>query len=342
MKFLVVIFLGVLTAISSCKSIQQAPFFVKGADVSWLPQMEASGYVFKNTQGQTVDVLDILKQHGMNSIRLRAWVNPSNDPINGHCSTEETVQMAVRAKNKGMKVMIDLHFSDSWADPAKQMKPKAWEGHSFRELQQDVLDYTISVMNALKQAQVTPEWVQVGNEIPTGMLYPEGHTNNWPQLAILLNKGYEGVKAIFPSTKVVLHVDQGNNNARFRHWFDAAKKHHVKYDIIGMSYYPYWLDGHPNFTLSIDDLDNNMRDMVKRYGKPVMVVEVGGEDEKIHDTYAMLKAVLERVRNIPKHQGLGVMYWEPEGARSWSKYALSAWGENHQPTAALRAFEEKE
>ena len=330
-----------LTGCSKAGTSQNPPTdnrLVKGADISWLPQMEASGYKFYNDQGIAEECFKILKDHGINAIRLRTFVNPSDDKFSGHCSKDETVAMAVRAKNWGMKVMIDFHYSDSWADPSKQIKPKAWEGHDFPTLLKDLYDYTFDVMTALKTAGITPEWVQVGNEIPGGMLLPEGSTNNWPQLAQLINKGFDAIKAVSPDSKVILHVDQGNNSGRFRWWFDAAKANGAKYDIIGLSYYPYWLDGKPDYTLSITDLGANMNDLFYRYGKEVMVVEVGGEDVKVQNTYDMLVAVQKKVKEVPESKGLGVFYWEPEGARSWSHYALSAWGDDGKPTKAMDAF----
>jgi len=330
-----------LISFTNCKS-ENIPVnpetFAKGADISWLPQMEASGYKFYSNEGKEEDCFKILKDHGINAIRLRTWVNPSNDKFSGHCSKEETVAMAVRAQKWGMRVMIDFHYSDSWADPGKQVKPKAWEGHDFPQLLNDVYDYTFKVMSSLKTAGIFPEWVQVGNETPSGMIYPEGSTNNWPQLAQLINEGYDAIKAVSPDTKVILHVDQGNNSIRFRTWFDAAKANGAKYDVIGLSYYPFWLVGNPDYTLSIDDLGKNLNDMAVRYGKEVMVVEVGGEDTKVQNTFDMLTAVLNKVKNVPDKKGLGVFYWEPEGARSWSHYGLSAWGEDGKPSLALDAF----
>ena len=317
------------------------PAFAKGADISWLPQMEASGYKFYNSGGTAGDCFKILKDLGINSIRLRTFVDPSDDPFSGHCSKAETVAMAVRAKSWGMRVMIDFHYSDSWADPSKQVKPKAWTGHDFPTLLNDLYNYTFDVMTALKSAGVTPEWVQVGNEIPGGMVYPEGSSNNWPQLVQLINKGYDAIKAVSPESKVILHIDQGNNNDRFRWWFDNARTNGAKYDVIGMSYYPYWLTGNPDYTLSINDLGANLKDMASRYGKEVMVVEVGGEDNKAQNTYDMLVAVQKCVLAVPGNKGLGVLYWEPEGARSWSKYALSAWGDDGKPTHAMDAFFDK-
>ncbi|QJD89242.1 cellulase family glycosylhydrolase [Duganella dendranthematis] len=312
--------------------------FVKGADVGWLPQMEATGYKFYNRQGKQEDLLQILKEDGINTIRLRTWVNPSSDRASGHNSKDETVAMAVRAQKMGMRVMINFHYSDSWADPQQQRKPAAWIGHDFPQLLKDVYGYTHEVMSALKQAGVTPEWVQVGNETPTGMIYPEGHTDNWPQLAQLINQGYDAIKAVSPTSKVVLHLDRGNDSQRFRTWFDNARANGAKYDVIGMSYYPYWLDGRPDYTASINDLAANMNDMAARYGKEVMVVEVGGEDTQPQNTYDMLVAVQRKVKAVPDHKGLGVIYWEPQGARSWSHYELSAWGADGRPTKAMEAF----
>lgn len=332
MRKLILVFL-----ISSFGFSQNKPF-AKGADVGWLPQMEATGYKFYNKHGKEQDCLQILKDLGMNSIRLRVWVNPSDDKASGHCSKEETVTMALRAQKMGMRIMIDFHYSDSWADPAKQFKPKAWENHTFPELLNDVYNHTFDVISALKKAGVTPEWVQIGNEIPGGMMWPEGSTDNWKQLGQLLNKGYDAVKAVDKKIKVIVHVDEGNNNAKFRKFFDNATEQKVRYDVIGLSYYPYWIK--KDYSETISDLQFNLKDMAKRYGKEVMVVEVGGEDDKIQNTKELLEATIKAVRNVPNNKGIGVLYWEPQGARSWSHYALSAWLENGQPSPALDAFKE--
>ncbi len=312
--------------------------FAKGADVGWLPQMEATGYKFYDSDGKEKDCLQLLKDRGMNSIRLRVFVNPNDDKASGHCSKEETVAMALRAQKMGMRVMIDFHYSDSWADPAKQFKPKAWEKHTFPELLDDVYNHTFDVINALKVAGVTPEWVQIGNEIPGGMMWPEGSTDNWPQLGQLLNKGYDAVKAVDKSIKVIVHVDEGNNNAKFRKFFDNATAQKVRYDVIGLSYYPFWIK--KDYSETIADLQFNLNDMAKRYGKEVMVVEVGGEDDKVQNTYELLVATIKAVKNVPNNKGIGVLYWEPQGARSWSHYALSAWQADGKPSPALDAFKE--
>lgn len=316
--------------------------FVKGADVGWLPQMEADGFVFKDDDGNTEDCLQILKDHGIDSIRLRTWVNPSDDPTNGHCSADETVAEAVRAKSMGFKIMIDFHYSDSWADPGKQVIPEAWkdDANDLEKMKTHVYDYTKDVMTKLKDAGVNPEWVQVGNEINPGMMLPIGNFTNPSNLAQLINSGYDAVKEVSSTSKVIIHRANGYDNANFRKFFDALTDNGAKYDVIGVSYYP---EG--DYTSSIDALGNNLNDMASRYGKEVMVVEVGGDcsiDEiNVHN---MVVAVENKVLAVPDGKGIGVFYWEPEGAKSWSGYSLSAWNgyngmpNDGRPTKVLDAF----
>ena len=310
--------------------------FVKGADIGWLSQMEATGYQFYDTNNVQTACLDILKSRAINTVRLRVFVNPSNDKVNGHCSKKEVAAMALRAKNMGMRVMIDFHYSDSWADPGKQIKPAAWASHSFSQLLTDLYNHTYEVLDTLKSIGATPDWVQIGNEITGGILWPDGSTSNWPQLAQLLNKGYDATKAVDSSIKVILQIDKGNDNSRFRWFFDNIESNNVRYDVIGASYYPYW-EG-VDYTETIDALGNNLNDMTTRYGKEVMVAEVGGLYNQVQNTYDMLVAVIKKVDAVPNHMGLGVVYWEPEGEKSWSGYSLSCWSTGGKPTRALNAF----
>ncbi|HBI00798.1 MAG TPA: glycosyl hydrolase 53 family protein [Flavobacterium sp.] len=312
--------------------------FAKGADVTWLPQMEATGYQFYDTDGTKKDALQLLKDKGMNTVRLRVFVNPSDDPQSGHCSKEETVAFALRAQKMGFRIMINFHYSDSWADPGKQNKPAAWKDLQFDKLADAVYDHTFDVMTALKKVNVKTEWVQVGNEIPGGMLWPDGSTDNWVQLGKLLNKGYDAVKAVDKSIKVIVHLDEGDNIQKYRTFYDNATAQKVKYDVIGLSYYPFWVK--KDYTETIANLEFNLNDLVKRYNKEVMVVEVGGEDDKIENTKALLEATIKAVKNVPNNKGLGVLYWEPQGARSWSKYNLSAWLPDGKPSPALDAFKD--
>jgi arabinogalactan endo-1,4-beta-galactosidase len=307
--------------------------FIKGADIGWLDQMEVSGYTFYDSNGVPKDCIAILKEKGINTIRLRVWVNPSDDKIDGHCSKQEVAKMALRAKKTGMRILIDFHYSDTWAD-VHQTKPAAWVNHSFSQLLDDVYHHTYAVLDTLKQIGVTPEWVQTGNEIFGGMLFPEGSTDNWPQLAQLLNKGHEAIKAVNKKIKIIIHLDYGNE--RFRRFFDNATKYKVKYDVIGMSYYPYWLKS--DYQHTIDELSKNLTDMAQRYGKEVMVVETGGDCTKEQETYDMLVAVQKRLKAVPHNKGLGLVYWEPEGAMSWSHYQLNCWRNDGRPSTAMDAF----
>lgn len=314
--------------------------FAKGADISWTPQMEATGYEFYNEKGEKDDVLKILKSKGIDAIRLRVFVNPNDDKGSGHCSKEETVAFAKRLKSLGFRIMIDFHYSDSWADPAKQYKPKAWENLNFEDLKKAVYNHTYDVLLALKKEKITPEWVQVGNEIPNGILWPDGHSKNFKNLGELLNKGYDAVKAINKKIKVIVHIDEGNNTEKITWFYKNIAEQNVKYDVIGLSYYPYWIK--KDWTETIQDLQKNMNYLTKTYNKEVMVVEVGGEDSQVENTYKLLEATIKAVRNVPNKKGTGVFYWEPQGAKSWSGYALSAWLENGKPSPALDAFLEKD
>ena len=316
--------------------ISNAQEFSKGADVTWLPQMEATGYQFFDEDGTKKDALQLLKDRGMNTVRLRVFVNPSDDPRSGHCSKEETVELAVRAQKMGFRIMINFHYSDSWADPGKQNKPAAWKDLPFDKLADAVYDHTFDVMTALQKANVKTEWVQVGNEIPGGMLWPEGSTDNWVQLGKLLNKGYDAVKAVDKNIKVIVHLDEGDNIQKYRTFYDNATAQKVRYDVIGLSYYPFWVK--KDYTETIANLEFNLNDLVKRYNKEVMVVEVGGEYDKVENTKSLLEATIKAVRNVPNNRGLGVLYWEPQGEKSWSGYSLSAWLPNGQPSPALDAF----
>lgn len=310
--------------------------FFKGADVSWLPQMEATGYVFYDENGNPADCLDLLMARGINAVRLRVFVHPNSDKINGHCSPAETAQMAARAKAKGLDVMLDFHYSDTWADPAHQTKPATWTNATFAALKDSVYAHTQHTLNLVHAAGVTPKWVQIGNEIPSGLLWPEGHVDNPGQLAQLINAGNQAVKDFNPAIQTIVHIDQGNDNARFRWFFDLMQQNGAQFDIIGASYYPHWLG--TDYTVTISDLGNNLQDMVSRYNKPVMIVEVGGDYWQVENSKDLLIATIGAALDVPNNQCLGVFYWEPQGAKPWSGYQLNCWQDNGRPSPALDAF----
>ncbi|MCS7299561.1 MAG: glycosyl hydrolase 53 family protein [Spirochaetia bacterium] len=310
--------------------------FFKGADVSWLPQMEETGFVFYDFDGTRKDVLTILKENGMNIIRLRTWVSPSKDSVNGYCGKDDTIKMAIRCKKMGFGVMINFHYSDSWADPSKQRKPKDWEKLTFLQLKDKVYEYTYDFMESLKEEGIYPEFVQIGNEINAGMLWPDGSYRNFRKLASLISSGAKAVRDVSPNTKIVIHLANGHDRDLFVWFFENLNRYFTDYDVIGMSYYPYWIG--KSWRETIGALVSNMNELALRYGKYVMVVETGGPHYEEEDTYEMIKNLIREVRNVTNKKGIGVLYWEPQGAFVWSRYSLSAWGDDGRPKKPIKAF----
>lgn len=305
--------------------------FAKGADVSWLTQMEAAGRLFYNSGGTAQDCMQILKNLGTNSIRLRVWV----DPAGGWCNTADVLAKAIRAKALGMRIMIDFHYSDSWADPGQQNKPAAWAAQDFATLQTSVYDHTFNVLTTLKTNGVIPEWVQVGNETNDGMLWPTGKASiNIANFATLVNKGYDAVKAVDASIKVIVQISNGFDNSLFRWIFDGLKNNGGKWDITGMSLYP----DPANWSSVNSQCLTNMNDMVSRYGKPVMICEVGMSWDQAPACNSFLSDLIAKVKSVPGSNGLGVFYWEPQSYNNWQGYTKGAFDNSGKPTAALNAF----
>ncbi len=337
-KYIPFFLLVFLTGISCKKSTantdslpQPGPFFAKGADVSWLTQMESTGIKFYNSSGVQTECIQLLKNTGMNSIRLRVWV----DPVGGWCNTADVVSKAIRAKNLGMKILINFHYSDSWADPGKQTKPAAWALQDLATLQTSIYNHTLAVMNALKTNGITPEWVQVGNETNDGMLWPEGKASvNMANYAKFFIAGYNAVKAASPSTKVMVHVSNGYDNALFRWNLDGLKANGAVWDIIGMSLYPT----PANWNTLNNQCLANMNDMITRYGSAIMVCEVGMSWDQPAACNAFLADLITKVRSLGNNKGLGVFYWEPQAYNNWQGYTLGAFDNSGKPTVALNAF----
>lgn len=310
-------------------------FFAKGADVSWLTQMESQGIKFYDEAGNEKDCMQILKDEGINSIRLRAWVNPAG----GWNNTKDVVAKAIRAKNLGMKIMIDFHYSDTWADPGHQTKPAAWTSLTISDLQTAVYNYTKGVMDTLKLNGITPQWVQVGNETDDGMLWDTGKANpNMNTFAGLITQGYNAVKASSSSTQVIVHVSNGWDNTTFRWLFDGITNWSAKFDIIGMSLYPSGTTGGMSTWSTVNQQClANMKDMVTRYKKPVMIVEVGAPVGDPTTAKAFLVDLISKTKSVT-NGGLGVFYWEPECYNNWQGYSLGAFDNTGKPTAAMQAF----
>jgi arabinogalactan endo-1,4-beta-galactosidase len=301
-----------------------------GADVSSLQRALELGAEYCTEDGSKADPLKILQDHGVNALRLRVWVTPGN----GASSPAKVTQFIPRLRAYGFKLLLNFHYSDTWADPGKQIKPAAWANADFKELLQLVYEHTRSVLGDLKAAGTVPEMVQVGNEINPGMLLPEGSRENWPQLAALLKKGCEAVKANSPETQVMLHIANAGDQAGALDWFDNAKAQGVRWDLTGLSYYSYWHGPIAAMTATV-------REMRRRYGKDVVIAETAypftlqdqdGEKNSVFELGQLpaefpptpagqaenLRAVLQAARSAG---AVGVFYWEP----TWTAVKGNGW-----------------
>lgn len=314
----------------------------RGADISALERIEQAGGVFRDG-GAPGDAIEILRAHGSNLFRLRVFVNPSGAEVEVN-DLEYTALMAERVAASGAGLLLDLHYSDTWADPGHQLTPAAWDALGLDSLEAEVERYTADVMARLRQVGVVPEIVQVGNEVDDGMLWPLGRISTapdtvigWQQFTRLLKAGIRGVRAgLLPgdSVRVLLHYSQGGSTSGTRWFFDHIEAYGVPYDLIGLSYYPWW-----HGTLA--GLQANLQATAGRYGRGIMVVEtaypwrIGGWEGMAPDRAAMtwaisregqakfLRSVLKAVSATPGGRGAGVVWWYPE---SIQVSGLFAWG----------------
>src|SRR3972149_10342518 len=239
-----------------------SPDFIKGVDVSMLAEIEKNGGIYYDTDGQQKDCLTILRNHGVNWIRLRLWNNPvftadrialenlqegnnvqPGDPVGGgNCDLETVRGVAQRAKALGMKFSLDFHYSDFWADPGRQPTPAAWADLSPSEMEEALYEYTKSVLTDLQENNAAPDMVAIGNEVTSGICWPTGKIVNddYTEFIKLLEKGSQAVREVLPDAKIMIHLNDGGNNATFRKMFDKLESASLDYDIIGLSYYPYW------------------------------------------------------------------------------------------------------
>lgn len=311
--------------------------FIKGMDVSTLLEEEACGAKYYD-HGQEADLFDILKNYGVNSIRLRLWNNPYDEAGNpygaGTNDLEKTIILARRAKEHGMGWLLDFHYSDFWADPGKQIVPKAWRGLNEAELEQAVYDYTVEVMQRLEREEILPSMVQVGNELTNGLLWPMGKKPEYDNMARYINAGIRGVRFVDRQVPIMIHLDNGGFNEMYVDWFEHFMERGEPFEVIGLSYYPFWHG-------TLEQLEFNVRDMARRYGKQLVIAEVsmGFTMEDYRDReklpkdelkgmatrtelvenleYPMspqgqadfMQDIMTRIQSIPG--GAGFYYWEP-------------------------------
>ena len=320
--------------------------FYKGADISWVTELESKGQKFYNAASKEMECTALMKEYGMNAIRLRVWVDPSKH--DNWCDKEDVLVKAKRAKALDMEVMIDFHYSDWWADPAKQNIPASWKGHSYEEMKKDLANHTKEVLQLMKDNGITPKWVQVGNETTNGMLWDMGHaTRNPKQYAGFFAAGYDAVKEIFPDAIVIVHLDNGFDADLYDWNLGILKSNGAKFDMIGMSLYPYWAESYHGKTAdqTIAGCMANIKRISAKYGCEVMIVETGmlcaNEQGKLASASVLEEGYKQLARIIKESKAAGckgVFYWEPECKPS--QYKLGAFTEDGKPTRIMDAFKE--
>lgn len=303
-------------ATTSFTSVARASDYAVGADLSFLKQAEDEGFTFKDN-GVAKPGIQIFKDHGYNWIRLRIFNNPTKLP-NGR---QYTIALAQQAKNLKFKILLDFHYSDTWADPGKQTIPQAWLGMSHAQMAEAVFTFTRDTIAAFANAGVMPDMVQIGNEITNGMLWPDGRLpQNWDNFADFLQAGIAGVEAgkgMLPKCQIMIHIDKGGDKVATAKFFDKLETYHLNFDVIGQSYYPWWQG-------SLYDLRDNLIFMSEKYQKKIFIVETAynwkpteylSDPPPFAESPEGQKDFLDELNRIvmttPNGLGMGVFWWEP-------------------------------
>ncbi|GDY24853.1 arabinogalactan endo-beta-1,4-galactanase [Agarivorans sp. Toyoura001] len=336
--------------------------FINGVDISSLLEIEAKGVTFYNQQGQAEDIFKILSNHQINWVRIRLWNKPTNvywsEQVSpngkkivgaiggGNNDLTTAITLAKRAKAHNMKVLVNFHYSDFWADPGNQKMPGEWLQLTPLEREQALYTFTHQSLLNMQQHAVFPDMVQIGNEIDNGLVWPQGKNITSPAAISLLKQGIQASRdaALQAQTSlpIMLHLADGTNLNKYLTTVDAFTQAKLDYDIIGVSYYPYWHG-------SIEDLQVNLNTISQRYNKRVLVAETAyaytlenfdstdnifGEQQQIDGGFLAtekgqanaLNAVINSVANVPEQKGVGVFYWEPAWLRGgWISDAGNAW-----------------
>jgi len=315
--------------------------FILGVDVSealWI--LELGGKYYNN--GVEEHPLDILVKHGVKWVRIRVWNDPytqSGIPYGGcNCDPERVSKFAVEAKKRELKLLINLHYSDWWADPGRQIKPKAWANLSFTELVNVVYEWTYSLISYLNQLGAKPDIVQVGNEINNGFLWPDGSVENWDGFVVLLKSAIRAIREASPETRIAIHL-AGVNADFYEYFFSRLSVSGVEYDIIGVSYYPYYHG-------SLSRLRQFLKRISQRFSdKEILVLETayawtledadgypnifglreheitGGYKASIQGQASYLRDLVEIVYTETRGKGIGVFYfgamWIPVKGAGW-------------------------
>jgi arabinogalactan endo-1,4-beta-galactosidase len=360
--------IGCASPSGSKPSAAAPPAFYLGADISTLSAVERNGGVYMDGD-KPGDALALFMKNGWTCFRLRIWVNPTN----GVNDLDYTTQLAKRIKAAGGTFMLDFHYSDWWADPQKQNKPAAWANLDFDALVRQTESYTADVISALKKAGATPDFVQVGNEITGGFLWPDAQVQvppskvkvfsgevrvitppqpyddakQWNHLIRVLKAATAGVRsATVPEdhVRIIVHIDCGGDWPVTQWYFDHLVKAGVDFDVIGQSYYPNWHG-------TIENLRENLRQTVRHYHKDVMVVETAYPSRETHPSPAaarnmiwpqtpegqkqFLADVIQAVRAAPGGHGIGVNYWHPEA--TYFPHRPAGWFSRPDPNSLFDA-----
>jgi len=312
-------------------------FYAKGADISWATRMEDSGQKFFASDGREMECTALFKEIGFNSVRFRVWVNPAE----GYCNREDVLRKCLRAQTLGMKILIDFHYSDWWADPQQQNIPEAWKGLDADGLASAVADHTREVLQYLKDNSISVAWVQVGNEVRGGMLWEicrvEG--TDAGNFVKCFNAGAQSVREVYPDAGVILHLDNAWNLSVLEWFYDLAGKSGAEYDMIGLSLYPsYWdssIKAYPDWHIKTAQAIDNFKTLHERYHKDVMLVEFGMPVSLPGESKACLQRLLDSTKSSEWFKG--IFLWEPESEKNRNNYDYGAFSQG-KPTIALDPF----
>lgn len=295
--------------------------FIVGADLSTLQQYENAGVKFFDSENNEIpDLLKFYSEKNLDCVRLRVWVNPElseeNSSKTDYCNLENTIKIAKRVKSLGMKVLIDFHYSDYWADPAQQNIPKKWQ-EKISSIEKDeiqsylqniIFEYTLSSLQKFKDSGIEVDFVQIGNEITNGLLFPYGKIKNsgsdyqkFFDTAKFLEKGILATRKIFPETKIILHIDCSGDLNRCLWWFSCANQFNLDYDIIGLSYYSLWQGK------DFSQLEKNIKSLSQKFQKGVFIVETSypwtlSWNDNLSNLYGMKNQLIEGFEASPQGQ----------------------------------------
>lgn len=384
-------FAGLAGLLLGCQSQRSAaPEYWLGADISSANGMDARGDRLMSFEGdETYELTQLMHDLGLNAVRYRVWVNPQPwrrrpmpgegvtpqpdtqpQEINhaGMCDKEDLLANCLKAKALGMEIMVDFHYADTWADPKKQPIPRAWMGHDYETMKQDLYNHTVEVLQYLKDNGIEPKWVQIGNETRNGLLWnaarrepgePEdpnnvpvaehmGHSKLDPeQYAGFIDTGHKAAKSVLPNVITIVHLDNGYDQAMYDWNLGLLEKYGAQYDMVGMSLYPYWAaleGGRTDADGVIDDCIANIKHVYERFGKESMIVETGFEvsatDPAVtEESYRQFSKAIRESRDNTDGHCKGIFYWAPE-SRPRGGYSLGAFGVDNRPSKIMQAYVE--